>query len=41
MKLFQAPYLKATAPTKVMYTAFCGYEDEAFDDGSEESGIIF
>ena len=37
MKSLQAPHLKTAALTKAMYTAIRRYEDQAFDDISEES----
>ena len=38
MKSLQAPNLKTRALTKVMSTAICGNEDEAFNEVIEESG---
>ena len=38
MKSLQAPNLTTIAFTKVMQTAIRRYEDQAFDDISEESG---
>ena len=37
MKSLQAPNLKTIALTKVMYTAICSYDEQAFDNMSEES----
>ena len=38
MKLLQAPNLKTIARTKVISTAICRYDNQAFDDTSAESG---
>ena len=38
MKLLQTPYLKTIVLTKVMYTAIRSYDEQAFDNMSEESG---
>ena len=37
MKLLQAPNLERIALTKVMYTAIHSYDEQAFDNMSEES----
>ena len=37
MKLLQAPNLKTIALTKVMYTVIRSYDEQAFDNVSEES----
>ena len=37
MKSLQAPNLKTIVLTKVMYTAICNYDEQAFDNVSEES----
>ena len=38
MKLLQAPNLKTIVLTKAMYTTICSYDEQAFDNMSEESG---
>ena len=37
MKSLQDPNLKTTGLTKAMYTTICGYDEQAFDNMSEES----
>ena len=37
MKSLQAPNLKTIGLTKVMDTAICSYDEQAFDNMSEES----
>ena len=37
MKLLQTPNLKTFVLTKVIYTAICGNDEQAFDNMSEES----
>ena len=38
MKSLQAPNLKTTTLTKSTYTAICSYDEQAFNNMSEESG---
>ena len=38
MKSLQAPNLKTIALTKVMYTVIVSYDEQTFDNMSEESG---
>ena len=40
MKSLQAPNLKTIALTKVMYTAIRSFDEQAFDNMSEESEKI-